>query len=318
MTPDLDLDTRRLDVLREIPPLVPLFLRRRRVGTPAVAPALEQLGIERPMLFALMTIDIIGGSYGGNPITLSQLHAYDPYNVIDEYAHTLPELLRRGILREDAEGTLSFSPEARAAVDAVQSGSSAYVAGREVLAHDTLRALAGQLRRAVDALTAHPTTAPQAGSHLAGHLWVQRYADLSRPMAAIEAYVYALWGARDDAHMAAWREAGMEAPALDVLTQVWQGATTVAEVASNLQDKQTRDDVESSLTWLVAHEYVTLDGDTLAITPTGVMKRDDIERETDRIYFTPWPHTAEEAAIVRDTLREVVERLAPPAPPATT
>jgi hypothetical protein len=83
------------------------------------------------------------------------------------------------------------------------------------------------------------------------------------------------------------------------------------EIASNLQGKQTRDDVESSLTWLVAHEYVSLEGDLVAIAPTGVMKRDDIERETDRIYFTPWPHTAEEAAFVRETLSQVVDKLAP-------
>jgi hypothetical protein len=112
--------------------------------------------------------------------------------------------------------------------------------------------------------------------------------------------------------MAAWREAGMEGPALDVLTQVWQGSSTIAEVAANLEDKQTRADVESTLAWLVAEEYLTLDGDTVTITPTGVMKRDDIERETDRIYFAPWPHTAEDAAFVRDTLREVVDKLAPP------
>jgi hypothetical protein len=302
-----------MDTLCEIPPLLPLFLRRRRVGTPAIAPVLERLGIERPLLLALMTLEIIGGSYGGEPVTPSQVRAYNPYTVIDEYAKTIPELIRLGLLREDAEGILSLSPEARAAVEAVQSGSSAYVAGREVLPPDTLAALADQLCRAVDALVAHPTTAPRPGSHLAGHLWVQRYADLSRPMGAIEAYVYALWGARDDAHMAAWREADMEGPALDVLTQVWQGASTAAEVANNLQGKQTRDDVESTLPWLVAEEYVALEGDTLAITPTGVMKRDDIERETDRIYFTPWPHTTEEAAFVRDTLREVVDRLAPPA-----
>ena len=313
MPPDPHTDAGRMDILREIPPLIRLFLQRRRVGTPAVAPVLEQLGIERPALFALMRIQIISAGYGGSPITLSQLHGYDPYAVVDQFAGTLPELLRRGLLREDAGGALSLSPEALAAVEAVQTGSSAYVGGREVLPHDTLQALAEQLRRAVDALAAHSTTAPQPGSHLAGHLSIQRYADLSRPMSAIEAYVYALWGARDDAHMAAWRDAGMEGPALDVLTQVWQGASTIAAVAANLEGQQTRDDVESSLPWLAAEEYVTFDGDTLAITPTGVMKRDDIERETDRIYFAPWPHTAEEAAFVRDTLSQVVEKLAPPA-----
>jgi hypothetical protein len=308
-----DLDPRRLDVLRDLPPLMPLFLRRRRVGTPAVAPGLEELGVERPLLFTLIAIYAISGSYNGAAVTLSQVRAWNPYTVIDEYSKPAAELLRRGLLHEDPEGALSLSPEAVDAVKRVHTGSSAYVAGREVLPADTLRALADQLRRAVDALTAHATTAPQPGSHLAGSLWVQRYSDLTRPMSAIEAYISDLWGARDDAHMAAWREAGMEGPALDVITHVWQGATTLATLVDQLTAKQTPDDVESSLNWLVAHEYVTLDDDTVALTPTGVLKRDDIEHETDRIYFTPWPHTAEEAALVRYTLGNVVDRLAPPA-----
>jgi hypothetical protein len=301
-----------MDTLREIPPLLRLFLQRRRVGTPAVAPALEQLGIERPLLFELLHIHAINGSFNGAAATLSQVRAWNPYTVIDGDSERVAELLHLGLLHQDPEGALSLSPEALHAVEQVHRGSSAYVAGREVLPSDTLQALAGQLYRAVDALTTHPTTAPQPGSHLAGYLSVQRYSDVSRPMAAIEAYAADLWGARDDAHMAAWREAGMEGPALDVLTQVWQGSSTVAEVAANLEDKQTRADVESTLAWLVAEEYLTLDGDTVTITPTGVMKRDDIERETDRIYFAPWPHTAEDAAFVRDTLREVVDKLAPP------
>jgi hypothetical protein len=308
-----DLDPARLDILREIPPLLPVFLRSRRVGSPAVAPALEQLGIERPLLFKLIHIHAICGSYNGAAVTLSQVRAWNPYNVIDDDSEPIAELVHRGLLHQDAEGALHLSPEAVAAVERMHAGSSAYVAGREVLPLDTLKALAGQLRRMVDALTEHPLTMPQPGGHLAGSLALHRLSDLTRPMAAIEAYIQALWGARDDAHMAAWREAGMEGPALDVLTHVWQGAATVDEIAEKLEGKQTRGDVESSLAWLVAEEYINLDGDAVGITPTGVIKREDIERETDRIYFTPWPHTAEEAAFVRDTLREVVDKLATPA-----
>ncbi|HEX5129323.1 MAG TPA: hypothetical protein VFV90_06235 [Usitatibacter sp.] len=307
-----DLDPARLEVLRDIPPLMPMFLVRRRVGTPAVAPVLEQLGIERLLLFKLIHIYAISGSYNGAAVTLSQVRAWNPYIVIDDDSEPVAELLHRGLLREDAEGALSLSPEAVAAVERVHTGSSAYVAGREVLPRNTLQALADQLRRAVDALTEHPTAAPRPGSHLAGALWVQRQSDLTRPMSAIEAYMSDLWGARDDAHMAAWREAGMEGPALDLLTQVWQGAATVDDIAAKLEGRQTRGDVESSLAWLVTEEYVTLDGDSVALTPTGVMKREDIERETDRIYFTHWPHTYEEAAFVRDTLRDVVDKLGPP------
>ena len=37
--------------------------------------------------------------------------------------------------------------------------------------------------------------------------------------------------------------------------------------------------------------------------------RHDIERETDRIYFDPWPHTYEEALCVCNTLTRLVDNL---------
>lgn len=42
-------------------------------------------------------------------------------------------------------------------------------------------------------------------------------------MVQIEQAIYDLWMARDDAHVEAWRAAGLEGPAMAALTQVWSG-----------------------------------------------------------------------------------------------
>ena len=51
-------------------------------------------------------------------------------------------------------------------------------------------------------------------------------------------------------------------------------------------------------------------------TPQGVVEREDIERETDRVYFASWPHTLAEAEWLRDKLGELVENIPTPPPPA--
>lgn len=90
---------------------------------------------------------------------------------------------------------------------------------------------------------------------------------------------------------------------------------TVAEIAENLRFQQSAEDVESSLAYLVANEYIEQTGDEVSLTPLGVIVRDDIEGETDRIYFEPWPHTHEQAEWMLDKLRELVDNLPAPSPP---
>ena len=41
--------------------------------------------------------------------------------------------------------------------------------------------------------------------------------------ALVAAAVFALWMARDDAHIAAWRAEGLGGPQLDLLTSLWRG-----------------------------------------------------------------------------------------------
>ena len=199
-------------------------------------------------------------------------------------------------------------------MDTLHTEATAYVAKRMVLPLEEAERLARELRRAADAVAANPALAPKPGSHLLGFLAKSRYGDHSAPMVRIEQAIGELWGARDDAYMAAWREADMEGPPLDVLSLLWSGAGTSAVLSEALETKQTPQDIESSLTWLVEREYAQRDGDSVTLTPQGVMTRDDIENETDRVYFAGWPFHVEEAMWVRDRLGQLVQRLSSPMP----
>jgi DNA-binding MarR family transcriptional regulator len=129
-------------------------------------------------------------------------------------------------------------------------------------------------------------------------------------MVRFEQAIYDLWMARDDSHIAAWRDAGLEGPPLQLLTLLWSGeAATMSDLTEKLREDQAPDDVEANMAYLMERGYVTREDNTLALTPEGALTREDIERETDRIYFTPWPHSTEEAAWMRDRLSELIENL---------
>ncbi|MGA7731326.1 MAG: hypothetical protein WCD37_08640 [Chloroflexia bacterium] len=299
-----------LDVLREIPPLIPQFLRKRRVGVAAPSEIAAELGIERSWLFTIVQFDYISGMYGQDGATLAQLRGYDPYEVIDRTSGPIAELKEKGLVLEDEEGMLTLSSAARDAIDRFQAAGIEYVSKRQPLPVEDLERLADELERASAAVKANRLFESVPGSHLRGYVAAGRYGRGSTaPMVRIEQALFELWGARDDAHTTAWREADLEGPPFDVLSHVWAGANTVEALAEALRYKQTPEDLESSLSWLAARELAERHGDEVRITPKGVLLREDVERETNRMYFDGWPFGMDEAVWVRDALRLLVDRL---------
>jgi hypothetical protein len=121
-------------------------------------------------------------------------------------------------------------------------------------------------------------------------------------MIALENAIYGLWNARDDCHMAAWQQAGLDGPTLDTLTRIWRReATSEADLATKLTSQRPAD---------VAGELARLRRDGLVApedpprtTEKGAKARQGIEDETDRLFFTGWPDDlAASASWIREKL----------------
>ena len=132
-------------------------------------------------------------------------------------------------------------------------------------------------------------------------------------MVHLEAAIFALWMARDDAHIAAWRAKGLSGPQLDILTRIWTGeAQSLTALTTALQSTQRPEDVVRGVTALSDAGYVHLDGERLTLSDAGRQMRDGIEEETDRVYFTPWPNlSAEELDRLYASLEAVCNALRP-------
>jgi hypothetical protein len=290
---------------------MPQFLRKRRAGLAAPRLIAEELGIEPPLLFTLMQLRLTLGSYG-RPINLAEARNWSRYlySTRDHLTQQLAALKETRLIEEDIGGYFTLAPHARQAVDVVHEAGRAHVAGLQPLPPEELEALRDQLERAVEAVLKDPVLSPRPGSHLAGSRSLDTFGQHAPVMVRIEQAIYDLWLARDDAHIKSWREAGMEGPPMQILTLLWSGeVSTVSGLVEMLREDQTAVDVEASLAFLFDKDYIERDGNDLKLTPAGVLAREDIESDTDLVYFASWPHTPKEAEWMRDKMRELIDKL---------
>jgi hypothetical protein len=174
----------------------------------------------------------------------------------------------------------------------VRREADAYLAALPTpLPGDELARLASLLARAFEA------TAASLDRRWHSHIpRAERMAgDGSKPMVALENAVFALWQARDDCHMAAWRQAGLDGPTLDTLTRIWRGeAASEDELVAKLTSQRPAD-VTAELARLRDDGLIAGDG-ALRTTEKGATTRQAIEDETDRLFFSGWPDDVGAAA----------------------
>lgn len=263
-----------------IVPLLPQFLNRRRAKSDYPLRAMEGLGLDRPAYFS--TIDLgTQDPRGARPQDI-QNSAYrtthDPLRAPFAAAESVG-LVTWG------DGRWSLTDKGRGAVDEFRHAIDRYFAGLSPIDAPDLERLARLLDDALAACATAPEPKTRDHTPRAARY---RWQEPSSAFARLDAAIYGLWQVRDDCHVQAWRDAGLNGPAMDVLTRVWRTeAATEDELAGKIAT-QTPADVRASAEQLRAGGLLA-PGPGLALTPTGAGLRERIEAETDRYFFAPWP-----------------------------
>lgn len=260
---------------------------------------MEELGIDRPA-FAF----VVGGVALQSDDGAHLVDIFNPYPTVFEGNLASASAARAAGLAEEVGGRWRATPKGRALFARVRKEADAYLATLEPVAKADLQRLADLLGRALVAL--EHSDLPK--DHLPR---AARFnGDAKIPMVALENAVFGLWQARDDCHMASWREAGFDGPVFDVLTRVWRSeAATDDELASKLTG-QRPEDVRAALARLRKDGLVS--AGALAVTDRGRDARQRIEDETDRRFFAPWPDDVGAQGVwLTKTLAAVNEALAP-------
>jgi hypothetical protein len=279
----------------DLVPLLPEFLNKRRTKFTLPLRLMEELRIDRPALFF-----VIGGvaPQGGGRFN----EMWNPYATQWDQQQAASVAARGAGLVEEKDGRWDLTPRGRDLMTRVRREADAYLASLpSPLSHEELTRLASLLARAFEATVANLESR--------WHLHIARAKRMagngSHPMVALENAVYGLWQARDDCHMAAWREAGLDGPTLDALTRIWRGeAASEEELAAKLTSQRPAD-VAGELARLRRDGLVASDG-RLRMTHEGAKARQAIEDETDRLFFSAWPDdVASSAAWIREKLATV-------------
>jgi hypothetical protein len=263
----------------ELVPLLPEFLTKRRTKFTLPLRLMEELGIDRPALFFA-----IGGvaPQGGGRFT----EMWNPYATQWDQQQAASAAARAAGLVDEKDGRWNLTPAGHDVVKRVRREADAYLASvPSPLSADDLARLATLLGRAFDATA--------ASLDRRWHSHIPRAARMAgdgtrHPMIALENAVYGLWQARDDCHMAAWRQAGLDGPTLDTLTRIWRGeAASEQDLAVKLTSQRPAD-VAGQLQRLRRDGLVAADGPPRT-TDKGAKARQGIEDETDRLFFSGWP-----------------------------
>ena len=279
----------------DLVPLFPEFLTKRRTKFTLPLRLMEELKIDRPTL--TFVIGAVAPQGGGR---FSEM--WNPYATQWDQHLPASSAARDAGLVDEKSGRWDLTAAGREIVKRVRREADAYLASLpSPIPVDDLARLSSLLTRVFDAIA--------DGLDKRWHSHIPRAArmagDGTHPMVALENAVYGIWQARDDCHMAAWQQAGLDGPTLDTLTRIWRNeATSENELASKLTSQRPAD-IAGQLTRLRRDGLVSA-GDPPRTTDKGAKLRQGIEDETDRFFFTPWPDdVGADAGWIRERLAAV-------------
>ncbi|HUQ42533.1 MAG TPA: hypothetical protein VM052_08530, partial [Candidatus Limnocylindrales bacterium] len=179
---------------------------------------MEELGIDRPTFAFVVSGVALQPDEGARMEDL-----FNPYPTTFDQWNAAAASARGAGLADEVGGRWRITPKGRELFTRVRREADAYLATLEPIPASEIVHLAAQLSRALVAIEASglPFDHMPRNARLRG--------DGKIPMVALENTLFGLWHARDDSHMAAWREAGFDGPSFDLLTRLWRSEAATEE-----------------------------------------------------------------------------------------
>jgi len=265
----------------EIPPLLPLFLNKRRAKMTFPLQKTEELGLDRATFIWTINLSYRGErGASAEPGDLTSVYGTIPGRWLPMAAAA-----RGAGLAEERDGRWYLTEKGRGLAAAMHEAARAHYATLTPLPKDDLAELARLLDRAF--VASAKADEPKKRQHTAFAFGYRGDEPPAGSFAQLDVAVYGLWQVRDDCHMAAWRASGRSGPEVEVLTRLWREEAADEAALSDLLTHQRPEDVEAAVARLRSEGLV--ETRALKATAAGATVRQKIEDETDRLFFTPWP-----------------------------
>ena len=283
-----------LEARRTIVEHLPLFLQLRRRQWTGLETFLDQSHLTRPAFFLLRALE--EETVPGQTLTVQQMQEalFNPYATRFPWVEHLPLLVEQSYL-EQRDESYSVTETGRLLLHQIEHAARAYIGLLLPSPALPLPALAATLLALV--YRAWQAPEPVIKAHQAR---TQRRLPVegAPALVQVEWAILGLWEARDDAHIAAWRAYRFSGPVVDILSRIWsKEAQTLPRLITTLEASQEPADIEHGIGHLVQSGYISASSDQVELTLQGQQIRDQIEAETDRIFFASWDQMADSDVI---------------------
>ena len=221
------------------------------------------------------------------PFSVERFLAIAPYSAEERLLGTLETLAQAGLMERMGERAFRLTDQGRFAVNGIFEVAHENLAAVAPLPSDEMEQLNDLLYRIVAATLA--AAEPEDKWTLVCSRWTDP-GDGGSGSVRVDQYLTDLTRFRDDAHIAAWQPVGVSGSVWEALTFVWRGdARTAEELAEKLPYRGHSVEVYAeALAELGGCGWIEETAEGYQVTEKGGALRQEVEDETDRIFYAPW------------------------------
>jgi len=211
----------------------------------------------------------------------------NPYTNPDSVQEILEDAAAAGYLEKAGEGEFRPTQKGSSAIETVHKAFYSHVNQVNQFPVEELKELCSLMANLVESISQTDLGGRKIcfDTSYGGHIQVDH-----GTLARVDQHLDDLNAFRDDAHIAAWKPAGVDGHTWEVLTFIWNGdATTAKKLAERLPYRQyTADNYQATLESLVKRGWIEEGDDGYVVIAKGKKIRDDAEETTNQNYFGPW------------------------------
>ena len=220
------------------------------------------------------------------PTTIAGFLHYSPYSGAGRFRPHLTAGVETGYLQEEEQGVYRLTERGQSAVEQFVEDLRTVMAAFDPLTPQDGERLANLLDRLVRASLETPPTNSLRVIDFSYKLMPGRIPLLPFSEQAISC----LAAYRDDAHVAAWSPTGLSGPALESLTLLWRVQADSLDALHKrlVRRAHPRHVYRDALDELEGRGFIEGPDEALAVTEKGRVIRQQVEDDTDRLFFAPW------------------------------
>jgi len=284
--------------------IYPLAQQAMQAIYPQIGPLFEKyaerLKVNRQLIGLLFT----AVTFDPQPISPTLLQKRIPYTNASFYLEGLEYARDNHLMEQTDSGEFKLTADTRQLTLELLADIRKLFADADPLAENDSRRLGHLLGKLAQALAENPPS-PE-------YLSTQRsYAimpGLEPPLPYIEQAISCLNAYRDDSHLATWQPSGISATALEALTFIWRGdVDSLDSLCEKLPFRNhPKETYAAALEELRRLGYLEGSDEAPVVTPKGKAFREQVERDTDEIFFKHWTVLTQEEI---DEIGELLTRL---------